>query len=549
MLRFSTVALLAFAVVPDQASAAPAQRADEQAALHITGRWQDSWDFPLALFWPTAHNFKAVHMALIPMDVPMPGGTNLRGKILAWGDHRSFGNEWRSAWMVLDPETQSFLAGGIVSTIHERSLTGVNEGSIFCSGHSWTPEGKLLVAGGMYLPGLKNGNRLVYIFDPSLIAQGLDPWVRQPDLATGRWYPTVLNMADGETMLILGGKNRRSEVQDSYTEYNWKSNTFASLVAEGPPGDISTCQGMYFYPRTHLLPNGDIFFSCFMQNSASVNPATRANRRSEADWDDSYEVDDVQVRVYGESLMLPLHPGDTLDDVRIQVMNGEIYDECGMGVSLGPTGMVEEMSFHNGDSNYKKWSDSAAVDMTEKRWFPNMVILPDQTVTVYGGEADNVVDPRKTPEMRENGVWRHLAKMDSARGYHSTAMLLPDGRVITGGGDHRLSDFQVFEPPYLFRGARPIIVSLSAHNLEYGQTYTLNHTGDVESVVLMRPGSRTHHFDSDQRMVILHEGLSTSGTVSFTMPTVKELTPQGYYMMFAVSPEGVPSFAQWVHVH
>lgn len=547
-MRFLLFALLACAFFPSPLAAAQFQQADEEEALHLTGRWEESFDFPLALFWPTAKNFKAVHMALIPMSVPLPGGNNLRGKILAWGDHRAFGNEWRSPWMVIDPETHALLAGGIVSTIHEASLDGANEGSIFCSGHSWTPEGKLLVAGGMYLPGLKNGNRLVFLFDPANIAVGLDPWVRQPDLAVGRWYPTVLNLADGETMLILGGKNRRSQVQDSYTEYRWETNTFAPVVAEGPPGNENSCEGLYFYPRTHLLPTGDIFFSCFMQNSASVNPLTRQNRLSELDWDNSYQIDNIEVRVYGESLLLPSRPGDTLADARIQVMNGEVYDECGFGVSLGASNMVEEMSFNPADPHYKKWSDAAAADMKEKRWFPNMVILPDESLMVIGGEEDDIVGPQKRPEMREDGIWRYLARPDSARGYHSTAMLLPDGRIMTGGGDFRRSDFQVFEPPYLFRGDRPEITTISAHNFEYGLTYTVNHTENVETVVLMRPGSRTHHFDNDQRMVILHEGLSSSGSVTFTMPTDSNLAPQGYYMMFAVSPDGIPSTAEWVHV-
>ena len=279
-----------------------------------------------------------------------------------------------------------------------------------------------------------------------------------------------------------------------------------------------------------------------------MNPLTRQNRQLESDWDDSYEVDNIQLRVYGESLLLPVRPGDTLDDMRVQVMNGEIYDECGFGLSLGASNMVEEMSFNPADPHYKKWSDAQAVDMKEKRWFPNMVILPDASVMVIGGEDDDVVVPRKRPELREDGVWRFLPRMDSARGYHSTAMLLPDGRVITGGGDHRRSDYQVFEPPYLFKGERPVISSLSAHNFEYGETYTMSHAGDVESIVLMRPGSRTHHFDNDQRMVILHEGVSTSGSVSFTMPTDANLAPQGYYMLFAISSEGVPSMADWVHV-
>ena len=88
-MRFLLIALLASALLPTPLSAAQLNQADEEEALHVTGRWQNSFDFPLAIFWPTVKNFKAVHMALIPMSVPLSGGNNLRGKILVWGDHRA----------------------------------------------------------------------------------------------------------------------------------------------------------------------------------------------------------------------------------------------------------------------------------------------------------------------------------------------------------------------------------------------------------------------------------------------------------------------------
>lgn len=524
------------------------QQAQEEEAFASVGRWLDSFDFPLALFWSSPHNFKAVHMALIPMDVPMPGGGNLRGKILAWGDRRAFGNEWRSSWMVLDPDTKAMLAGGVLLTDYENSLNGANEGSIFCSGHAWTPQGKLLVAGGMYLPGMKNGAKLVYLFDPSVIPSGGDPWIRQPDLAVGRWYPTVTQLGDSDSMVILGGKNRRSEVEDNYTLYNWRTGTFNSSIAQGPPGAWHNIHGLFFYPRTHLLPNGEIFFSGFMQNSASIDPLTRQNHQLESDWDDNYEIDEVGLRVYGESLMLPLRNSSTLDDVRIQVMNGEVYDEGGLGVSLGATSMVEEISFNPADQHYRQWSDAAAADMREERWFPNMVQLPDESVLVVGGEADEIVRPLKQPELRVNGVWQYVARPDSARGYHSNALLLPDGRVISGGGDHRLSDFQVFEPPYLFKPGRPTIHGLQNDVLEYGELNGMSFSGTAGKIVLMKPGSRTHHFDNDQRMLILWEGNDDSGQIQFEAPTHGNLAPTGIYMMFLVSPSGVPSEAHWVGV-
>ncbi|MGB0954226.1 MAG: galactose oxidase-like domain-containing protein [Planctomycetota bacterium] len=548
MSRISTLFLAALCLCSFPTTAQAQQQIQKEEAFASVGRWLDSFDFPLAIFWSSPHNFKAVHMALIPMDVPMPGGGNLQGKILAWGDRRAFGTEWRSSWMVLDPDTNAMLAGGVLLTDYENSLNGANEGSIFCSGHAWTPEGKLLVAGGMYLPGMKNGAKLVYLFDPSVIPFGGDPWQRQPDLAVGRWYPTVTQLGDSDSMIILGGKNRRSEVEDNYTLYNWRTGTFNSNVSQGPPGAWHNIHGLFFYPRTHLLPNGDIFFSGFMQNSASINPLTRQNHQLETDWDDNYEIEEVGLRVYGESLMLPLRNSSTLDDVRIQVMCGEIYDQGGLGVSLGATSMVEELSFNPSDAHYRQWSDAAVADMREERWFPNMVQLPDESVLVIGGEADEVVRPLKQPELRVNGVWQYVARPDSARGYHSTALLLPDGRVISGGGDHRRSDFQIFEPPYLFKPGRPVINDLHDDVLRYGQPNGIRFSGKAGKIVLMKPGSRTHHFDNDQRMLILWEGEDDSGEVHFDGPTNGNLAPIGLYMLFLVSPGGVPSEAHWVEV-
>ena len=120
--------------------------------------------------------------------------------------------------------------------------------------------------------------------------------------------------------------------------------------------------------------------------------------------------------------------------------------------------------------------------------------------------------------------------------------------MLSGGSDHRLSDFQVFEPPYLFKPGRPAINNLTDTVLQYGQSYGMSFEGKAGKVVLMRPGSRTHHFDNDQRMMILWEGNDDSGAIQFDAPVQANLAPTGIYMMFLVSPSGVPSEAKWVEV-
>src|SRR5664280_733039 len=79
--------------------------------------------------------------------------------------------------------------------------------------------------------------------------------------------------------------------------------------------------------------------------------------------------------------------------------------------------------------------------------------------------------------------WRAVASAVVARMYHSVALLLPDGRVVTAGNtpskgqhvawnqdpDHEEMRLEIYSPPYLFRGSRPVITSVP-HEWRYGQT-------------------------------------------------------------------------------
>src|SRR5437588_6470690 len=126
--------------------------------------------------------------------------------------------------------------------------------------------------------------------------------------------------------------------------------------------------------------------------------------------------------------------------------------------------------------------------------------------------------------------------------YHSTALLLPDGRVMRGGKDgqfqrdpykyfeHRL---ELFSPPYLFAGSRPEISSAPAAG-GYGQAITIDcpAAGDIARVALIRAGAVTHNFHMDQR----YSGRSITGTsatqVTVTLPPTSHIAPPGAYTLF-----------------
>jgi hypothetical protein len=171
---------------------------------------------------------------------------------------------------------------------------------------------------------------------------------------------------------------------------------------------------------------------------------------------------------------------------------------------------------------------------------------------VGGGTRHKYTGPVRTAELYDpdTGTWTPMAAQQASRIYHSVALLLPDGRVLSAGQDYgSMQDYgEIYSPPYLFKGARPTISSAPS-TAAYGSTLSIGSaqaTG-IRSVSLIRPGSVTHDLDTEQRMVPLSFTASGS-TISVTVPTNRNLLPPGYYMLFIVDGNGVPSVARWVRV-
>jgi hypothetical protein len=145
--------------------------------------------------------------------------------------------------------------------------------------------------------------------------------------------------------------------------------------------------------------------------------------------------------------------------------------------------------------------------------------------------------------------WKTLAGMRTPRLYHSTALLLPDGKVlVAGGGRFGVNQFsaEVFSPPYLFKGPRPTLTSAPA-TLQYEVSFTVGtpNGASIATVSLLRLGAVTHAFNFDQRFVKL-TFQQVSGGLRVQAPTNAKLAPPGYYMLFLVNTTGVPSVAKMV---
>jgi hypothetical protein len=190
----------------------------------------------------------------------------------------------------------------------------------------------------------------------------------------------------------------------------------------------------------------------------------------------------------------------------------------------------------------------------------NATILADGTVLISGGtHVTGWNDPNGLVSVAE--IWdpeteivTQVAQANESiyRGYHSTSLLLPDGRVLVTGGDHDSGGFQnnrnaeIYSPPYLFKGSRPTVTS-APDVAELGRSIYVetSDAADITKALWIAPGSVTHAQDWAQRANVL-SFTQVDGGLAVTLPDDGNKAPPGYYMLFLVNSNGVPSVAEWV---
>jgi len=194
----------------------------------------------------------------------------------------------------------------------------------------------------------------------------------------------------------------------------------------------------------------------------------------------------------------------------------------------------------------------------------NTVILPDGSLFTVGGntQSSNYGGTLFSAELYSksgddpSGVWTEVAPNTIAAAYHSSALLLPNGTVMLSQDDKNKTEeaaanhkVQIYSPPYLFKGARPMMGA--PNTATRGQSIAITATPaasrTIAKAVLVAPGSVTHGNDMHQRFINLP--ITVSGTsVTAQVPASTSLVPPGYYMLFVVDSAGVPSIAKFMRI-
>jgi Domain of unknown function (DUF1929)/Bacterial Ig domain len=465
------------------------------AAAVVAGAPQDLGEWGPVVDWPVV----GVHVALLP-----------NGKVLAYD---SIGDNATETYPV-----QNFTRATVWDPV-TGSQTPVNVDTgfnIFCSGLAHLMDGRMFLAGGNKDQAL-NGIVQTHLFNPAT-----NSWSLGPNMAAGRWYPTVTPLTNGE-MLITSGRVDTPEVRTLAGNLRSLSNASLSLP---------------LYPWIDVAPNGLAFYSGPDQTLRALNPSGSGT------WQTFGQRDSIN-RDYG---------GHAIFDIGKMLVAGGGFSKKDARV-VDFSGPVPQVS--------------STAPMAFGRRQHNLTVLADGTVLATGGNSSGagLVDLNAGVYPGElwnpgTGQWRTLAPMQVTRQYHSTALLLPDGRVLSAGGGicgtcdtvgYLAKNAEIFSPPYLFQAdgtlaPRPLI-DAAPSSTSYGASMAIG-TPDptsIRKVALIRLGAVTHSNNMEQRYVPLS---FTAGATSITAtaPDSANIAPPGIYMLFIIDSSGVPSRARMVSV-
>jgi plastocyanin len=484
----------------------------DRCANAVGGRWEELPGLPGKTF---------MHAVLLPNS----------SRILFWGYDNPTNVDQTRLW---DQTT-----GLYTQPVNQPQSLAADE-NIWSGAHAHLNDaaGTILIHGGYHYnaapPRTPHTERRAFLFDP-----GASSFSAAAELNTGRFYPTTVTLADGRALTLFGQDNASPGAP-----------TAASLEIFSPGGAGAWSApktvpfNYFYYPWTFLLPGGDLFIAGPQKPARRFNPSATP-------------IVDDPAKQYNQ--LTPLQRGVNMDGTAVLLpLRSPHYEPRVLiagGTSRGANWVPSEM----GALQSAEWIDlsvaapawQALPDMNVARDKVNSVLLPDGRVLILGGvemppdggpiEIFDPEDPTSGFQLGPN--------MKYARGYHSAAILLPDGSVVMGGDPNGgTTPDERYLPSYFFK-PRPTITGSPA-TIAHGATFSVNTPtpGAVAEAVLMRPGAVTHGFNHNQRYVGCALSGRTATTVEVTAPADGNIAPPGYYLLFVVDQDRVPSMAKWIRL-
>ncbi|XP_045818237.1 aldehyde oxidase GLOX-like [Trifolium pratense] len=463
----------------------------------------------------------------------------------------------------------------------------------WCSSGSVSPTGTLIQTGGY-----NDGYNKLRTFNPCPESNNCDWEELHQNLSSSRWYASNQILPNGR-IIVVGGRSAFSYefVPKNFNDASHYFFRFLQITRDSNPGEENN-----LYPFLHLLPDGNLFIF--------------ANRRSILfDYDRNRVIREFPIipgeekRNYpstGSSVMLPLNltgkNSTSLIEVEIMVCGGAYpgaYDFANKKkVFLEASSSCGRLKVSDSEPEW------VMEIMPIPRVMPDMILLPTGNLIILNGATngtagwENAVNPVLCPVLYRPNLpdpflrFQLLAPASTPRLYHSSAVLLPDGRILVGGSNpHKLYDFRAtyptelsldaYYPEYLgpeFVALRPNIIAVEVvkntalHGSLFSVSFSLRKKSDFNGIriSMVAPSFTTHSFAMNQRVLFLEitgievvavgqnsgefglENSTEEVASSIYKATVRgppsfNVAPPGYYMLYVVH-AGVPSVATWVHV-
>jgi hypothetical protein len=414
---------------------------------------------------------------------------------------------------------------------------------MFCAGHALLADGRLLVAGGT--KEYNTGHPFFGLKDTWVFQPQPPKWTRFPDMAEGRWYPTLVTLRDGRVAAFSGlrGDGQLNLVPEIWDGAHWTKLPDQAKWSATPPG---LSRRIPMYAHLFLLADGRLFYSgaCYGGNQELTPCLLDLSAHSFTAVPGLATHEEQNHRNQAASVLLP-----PVQDQRVMLIGG------GAPADHHTSEALDKVNIADLKAAAPKYAPAAPLH--KARMHHVAVLLPDRTVLVAGGSRMEESRPQAAREAEIYDpvakTWTLGARARVTRLYHSVAALLPDGTVITAGSNPERGDeeyrLERYYPPYLFRGPRPVIEAVPAV-LHRGESVTITcaQAATVKWVNLTRAGTSTHCLDADQRLVDVPFVHTSDTTLTATVPTSAGVAPPGYYMLTVTDTAGVPSIARWTQL-